>query len=221
MPPSGSSTGPPVDTLVDDLRRRISHHLIAPGARLREHALASEFGVPRARIRDALSILETRGLIERIPNKGAVVSRLDLAQASHIYDVREVLEGLCVRLATENTAPASWQDLVDLFDEPMGSHVESADFDSFVAGYETFRARVFDAAANPVLVEMLDSIYDKTQVLIRRIIILPGRAQVGLAEHRAVLAAMRAGDADAAERLRRENMRSAKAYLQRYESFVL
>ena len=68
---------------------------------------------------------------------------------------------------------------------------------------------------------VVDSITEKTQVLIRRAIILPGRAALGLKQHRAVLAAMRRGDAPAAEELRRENMRSAKAFLQRYEKYVL
>jgi DNA-binding GntR family transcriptional regulator len=68
---------------------------------------------------------------------------------------------------------------------------------------------------------MLDSITEKTQVLIRRAIILPGRAALGLQQHRAVLAAMRRGDAAAAEELRRENMRSAKEFLQRFEKYVL
>jgi DNA-binding GntR family transcriptional regulator len=68
---------------------------------------------------------------------------------------------------------------------------------------------------------MLDTIFEKTQVLIRRIIILPGRAEVGRLEHIAVLEAMRRGDADEAERLRRANMRSARAYLERYQKYVL
>ena len=58
--------------------------------------------MPRARIREAFSALEQRGLVERIPNRGAVVTRLDLSQVFHIYDLREVLEGLCARLATQN-----------------------------------------------------------------------------------------------------------------------
>lgn len=206
--------------MVAELRRRIAAHEAAPGAHLKEHDLAAEFAVSRARIREALANLESRGLVERIPNKGAVVARLDLDQVYAIYDVREVLEGLSVRLATANTDPAGWQDLVDTFDAPMGRHVDDGNFEAFIAGYELFRRRVQEAAANPVLSEMLDSIYEKTAAIIRRIIILPGRAPVGLAEHRAVLSAMRAGDADEAERLRRHNMRSAKAWLAQYERFV-
>ncbi len=203
------------------LRERIARQEISPGAKLGESELSKEFGVTRAVVREALCALEQRGLIERIPNRGAVVVRLDLSQVFEIYDVREVLEGLCARRATENVPPESWQDLVEMFEGPMEEHVKRSDYDAFLAGYGLFRRRLVQAAANPVLADMLDSIYEKTQAVIRRIIILPGRAEVGLKEHRAVLAAMRRGDAEEAERLRRQNMRSAKECLKRYQSFVL
>jgi len=203
------------------LRERIARQEIAPGAKLGENELSKEFGVPRSIVREALSALEQRGLIERIPNRGAVVARLDLSQVFEIYDTREVLEGLCARLATQNVPPEFWQDLVEMFDAPMQAHVARGDYESFLAGYELFRRRLLEAAANPVLSNMLDSIYEKTQAVIRRIMILPGRAEIGLNEHRAVLAAMRRGEADEAERLRRLNMRSAKEYLKRFQSFVL
>ncbi len=221
--PSANPAGKADDavSLVDTLRDRIARQVFRPGERLREQELASEFGVPRTRVRDAFAVLEGRGLIERIPNRGAVVATLDAAQVAAIYDVREVLEGLNVRLATLNTAPASWQDLVETFGDPMQRHVDSGDFDAFLGVYDVFRRRVADAAANPVLTDMLDSMYEKTQVIIRRVIILPGRAEVGLREHRDTLAAMRAGDAEKAETLRRRNIRSAKEYLARFETYVL
>lgn len=203
------------------MRARIARQDVPPGAKLREQDLAREFAVPRTRVREMFLALEQLGLIERIPNRGAVVTRLDISQVRHIYDLREVLEGLCVRLATQNVPSESWQDLLDLFAGPMQKHVEAGDFDAFLSGYERFRRRTIEAAGNPLLAGMLDSIYEKTQVLIRRIIILPGRAKLGLQQHRAVLQAMRGGDAEAAERLRRENMRSAKTYLERYEKYVL
>lgn len=220
-PPPRRVRGAPAPDLFEVLRERIARQEIPPGAKLREHELAQEFDVPRTRVREVFSALEQRGLIERIPNRGAIVSRLDLSQVFHIYDLREVLEGLCVRLATQNAPPESWQDLLDFFEGPMQSYVEQCDFDAFIAGYERFRRRAIEAAGNPVLAEMLDSIYEKTLVLIRRIIILPGRAKVGLGEHIAVLRAMRAGDARAAEELRRQNMRSARDFLQRYRTYIL
>ena len=207
--------------LLQTLRSRIASQEIPPGAKLREHELADAFRVPRARIRQALFALEQRGLVERIPNRGAVVTRLDLAQIFRIYDVREVLEGLCVRLATQNVPNESWQDLLEKFQGPMQEMLQQGDLDAYTSAYDMFRRRAIEAAANPLLTEMLDSIYEKTQVLIRRILILPGRASVGLREHIAVLEAMRRGDAEEAERLRRANLRSARLYLERYQKYVL
>jgi DNA-binding GntR family transcriptional regulator len=207
--------------VLDVLRRRIAQQEVAPGAKLREHELADEFGVPRTRIREVFGALESRGLIERIPNRGAVVARLDLEHVFQLYDAREVLEGLCVRLATQNAPPASWQDLLDHFQGPMATYVSEGNFDAFIAGYEHLRQRTIDAAGNAVVAQMLDSIYEKTNVLIRRIIILPGRAEVGLGEHQAVIAAMRRGDAMEAEHLKRKNLRSAKETLMRFRKYVL
>lgn len=219
--PRGTRNDMTAADVVEVLRERIATHTLPPGSKLLEQDLAGEFGVSRARIRDAINALQQRNLVKRIPNRGAVVERLDLTQVFEIYAVREVLEGLCARLATQNVAPESWQDLVDLFAGPVGQFVEEGDLESYISALERFRQRTIEAAANPVLRGMLDSIHDKTRAIIRRIIILPGRARQGLAEHRAVLSAMRRGDAEEAERLKRENIRSGSEYLRRFQSFVL
>jgi len=179
-----------VADIVQALRDRIGRQDIAPGAKLGEQELAAEFGVPRARIREVFGVLESRGLIDRIPNRGAVVSRLELEHVFQLYEVRAVLEGMC-------------------------------DFDSFIVVYERFRRAIVDWARNPVAARMLDSIYEKTNWVIRRIVILPGRAQSGLGEHRAVVAAMRAGDAEGAERLKRMNLQNAQDTLRRFQKYVL
>ena len=161
------------------LRERIAHYELPPGAKLNEYELAKEFGVPRTRIRDVFTILEGRGLIERIPNRGAMVARLEPEQVFQIYDMREVLEGLCARLACQNSDPASWQDLLDEFSGPVEAAVKNGDFESYTNSYDSFRRRCIQASNNAVLAQALDNIYEKTQVLIRRIAILPGRGQIG------------------------------------------
>jgi DNA-binding GntR family transcriptional regulator len=171
--------------------------------------------------RSLLLKLEQRGLVERIPNRGAVVTRLDLSQVAALYDVREVLEGLCARLATANGPRERWQRSLHYFRGPMARFVAAGDFDAYIAGYEAFRREAIEAAGNPVLAEMLDSIVERTQALIRRIIILPGRAEMGLRMHTAVIEAMCRGDADEAERLRRETLRSAKSFIDRYQKYIL
>lgn len=203
------------------LRVRIAQQEIAPGAKLREADLAAEFGVPRTRIREALAALEQRGLVERIPNRGAVVMRLDLSQVFYIYDLREVLEGLAARLATQNTTREHWLPELQRFKGPMKDLIDAGDLDGYIGHYEQLRRRLIDAARNPVLAEMLDTIYEKTQVLIRRIIILPGRAETGRQQHVAMLEAMCRGEAEEAERLRRAGLRSAKGSLEKYQRYIL
>lgn len=203
------------------LRSRIGQQQIAPGSKLRETELAEEFGVSRARVRDALAALQQRGLVEREPNRGAVVMRLDLSQVFHIYDLREVLEGLCARLATQNVAPERWRRELEAFKGPMKQLIARGDLEGYIGRYEKLRRAIIEAAANPVAAEMLDIIYEKTQVLIRRIIILPERAEVGRQQHVKMLEAMSRGDADEAERARRAVLRSAKAAVEKYQRFIL
>jgi DNA-binding GntR family transcriptional regulator len=203
------------------LRIRIAQQHIAPGAKLRETDLAQEFGVSRARIREALGALEQRGLVERIPNRGAVVMRLDLSQVFHIYEIREVLEGLATRLAAQNVAHESWKEDLARFQGPLKDLIDRGDLHEYIEHYEALRRKIIEAAGNPVLAEMLDTIFEKTQVLIRRIIILPGRAEVGRKQHVAMLQAMCRGDGEEAEVIRRNGLKSARLALERYQRFIL
>jgi DNA-binding GntR family transcriptional regulator len=203
------------------LRTRIAQQHIAPGAKLRETDLAEEFGVSRARIRDALGALEQRGLVERVPNRGALVMRLDLSQVFHIYEIREVLEGLATRLAAQKGPVETWKEELARFQGPLKDLVERGDLQEYIEHYERLRRRIIEAARNPVLAEMLDTIFEKTQVLIRRIIILPGRAEVGRKQHVAMLQAMCRGEAEEAETIRRNGLRSAMLALEKYQRFIL
>jgi DNA-binding GntR family transcriptional regulator len=110
---------------------------------------------------------------------------------------------------------------VDLFGKPIEDDIDRGDLEAYIVKLELLRRRTIEGAHNPVLADMIDNIQDRTRAIIRRIIVLPGRARVGLEEHRAVLRAMRQGDANAAEAAKRANIRSGATYLKRYESFVL
>jgi DNA-binding GntR family transcriptional regulator len=200
---------------------RIAQQHVAPGVKLNETSLAEEFGVSRARIRDALGALEQRGLVERIPNRGAMVMRLDLSQVFHIYEIREVLEGLATRLATLNVPHESWKADLARFEGPLKDLIDRGELQEYIEHYEQLRRKIIEAAGNPVLAEMLDTIFEKTQVLIRRIIILPGRAEVGRKQHVAMLRAMCNGAAAEAENIRRKGLESAKLALEKYQRFIL
>ena len=108
-----------------------------------------------------------------------------------------------------------------MFDEPLEKAVRENDLEVYIDALATLRARLVAGANSPLLLGMLDSIYDRTRVLIRRLVILPGRARQGLEEHRAMLAAMRAGDAEKAEQLKRANIRGSPETCRKFQKFVL
>ena len=217
--PTNARSG--TEQVLKELRRRITSHDLAPGTPLREQDLATEFGVSRARIRDTFGILEERGLIERIPNRGAIVTRLEADKINELFEVREVLEAQMVRLATEKAPGETWDELIKLFGPSMSETLARNDFDAYEGAIHRFRQQCIEVAENEVLRDLLDSLYDRTQVLIRRLVLVPGRAQEGMRQHREILAAMRAGEAEKAERLKRDNIRSAREWFQDYRKYLL
>ncbi len=203
------------------LRRRIATHEIPPGSRLREWEVASEFGIPRLSAREALEMLVHLGFVDRQPNRGIVVRRRDLPEILRLFDIREVNEGLCARLAAGGAPAETWQDLVALFDSPMEAIVERKDLLAYAANYEELRRRLIAAAASPPLTALLEWLYDMTDIFVRRVLLASDRTYHGLRDHRAVLAALRAGNAVEAERLRRLTVVNIRAAVERYSAFVL
>jgi DNA-binding GntR family transcriptional regulator len=208
------------DEIVRLLRERIASHDLAPGSKLRENELAKEFGVSRAAIREVLTALELRGVIDRIPNRGAVVARLDPDEVFELYDVREVLEALAHRLAAQNAPEGAWDDLGERFRKPVQATVENGDFENYRTAIEELNERVLQFADNRFLGDMLDLIREKTLVVGRRVMILPGRLEKGLVMHRKLLEAMAAGDGVGAEREYRKIMTTAREDLRRFKDFV-
>lgn len=211
----------PIIDVLQTLRDRIASQELAPGSKLREIDLATEFGVSRARIREAFGTLEQRSLIERVPNRGAVVMRLEPKQVFEIYDVREVLEGLAVREATKNSEPGFWRKMAENFGSEADAMIQKGELEAYADLINAFRRETINRCGSDILTSMLDSLFERTGFLVRRLILVPGRALEGLREHRAVLAAMNEGRADDAERLKRANIRAARECFKRYQKLVL
>jgi DNA-binding GntR family transcriptional regulator len=207
--------------VIAELRGRIITQRLAPGSRLRERQLAEDLGVSRAVIREALSNLAERRLVVRFPNRGAEVVRLGREDILSIYETRGALEGLCARLATERAPPGHWNDLVELFGLPAQEAVRLAAFDTYTGFIDRLNVRMIAAAHNTVLEDLMRALEDRSAVLARRSVFLPGRAEQGLVMHRAVVQAMQQGDPEKAERLKRENLMLARDYLLRFEEYVL
>jgi DNA-binding GntR family transcriptional regulator len=76
------------------------------GERIKEQDLAERFRVSRGPVRDALRILAGDGIVEILPNRGARVTRLTVEEVSEMFDIREALYGVCVRLIAARRTPS-------------------------------------------------------------------------------------------------------------------
>jgi len=203
------------------LRERIVEGDYPQGVKLVEQDLAQEFGTSRPMLREIFSDLENLGLVEKLPNRGTTVRRINSRSLLEIMEIREVLEGLAARLAAQNSKPEDWQDLAKQFGEPFEQIVKNQEFEKYLDLISTFRDRMVAAARSEELSKLIFSMYVKIQIVQRRIVILPGRIQQAIEEHRAVLKAIMEGNPDRAEKMKRFNMQNARECLEKYKKWVL
>lgn len=93
------------EDVLRSLRRLILSGELSQGTKLREAGLASQFGVSRTPIREALTVLESEGLVTYELNRGFAVRRYTLRDVLECYEMRSLLEGHACRIAAERGVP--------------------------------------------------------------------------------------------------------------------
>lgn len=88
--------------IADRIGEAIVEEQFVPGERLKEVDFATAFGVSRATVREALRILENRGLVQILPQRGAQVTQLSRVELENLFEIRAVLLGLAARHAARN-----------------------------------------------------------------------------------------------------------------------
>lgn len=117
--------------LMEELRRRILSQEIAEGAQLRQDALASEFGVSRIPVREALLQLEGEGLVTLSAHRGYTVTRLSLDEIRELFDLRALIEVDLLRRAIPTITDAdirAARDILASFDEMLARETNAQDW---------------------------------------------------------------------------------------------
>jgi DNA-binding GntR family transcriptional regulator len=153
--------------------------------------------------------LEQEGLVEIEPNRGARVSTLTFDEAVQLFDVREVLEGLIGRIASQNIAD---EDVAQLWETcaAMERALDAGDVFRYVELNGEFHQGVTNAAGTHRAVRLLHSLSPQVVREQFQTVLLPGRRDKSLAEHHKILRALEAHDADAAEDASREHARAVR-----------
>jgi DNA-binding GntR family transcriptional regulator len=187
------------------LRREILDNAYPPGTALPEKTLAEQLNVSRVPVREALHRLAADGLVTLRPRHGAVVSTLSPQQFLDAYRVREALEELAIKLALPNLTAADLEELERLQGE-MRRYAAAGDADAFFAANRAFHARFVERSRNEYLQGIYFPLLDQMRRHISSSLGLRGGLERSIEEHQAILAAVRAGDADEAARLLREHI---------------
>jgi DNA-binding GntR family transcriptional regulator len=182
------------DLAYQELRDAILSGQLEPAARLNQDELARRLGVSRAPVRDALNRLEAEGLVKTLSRTGGVV----VAEASEqemvgIYELRAILDTASTRLACERMGRDDLARLRAIVDETERA-TEAGNLPAIVHTHAQFHYLIYAACGNLELTRVAQNLWDRSYRYRVLALSSPENARRGLAQHRAILAALEARD---------------------------
>ena len=220
---AGSAPRPRVQ---DEIRRDIIFGVLPAGSRITETALARKYGISRVPVREALRALEVEGFVESKPFAGSTVSAIPVDDADDLFAIREALEAATARRAARNAAaqfaaggpdPAWWQtrkDLAALLEEGDQA-IADGRIELLPELNIRFHLGIADLSRSASLTALLRQISGKIEWLYASDV--DNRGKSSWSEHRAIMAAIDAGNAADAERDMAAHVHSSRlGYLTRF-----
>ena len=195
------------DQLVARLRDLIIEGNLAPGTRVPERELCARFGVSRTPLREALKVLAADGLIQLLPNRGATVARITLADLEEMFPVMGALEALAGELAAARISEEGIAEIQALHYQ-MVLHHKRGELAPYFRLNQQIHEKILAAAGN----ETLGGIYRGLAGRIRRARYQANMSAVrwarAVAEHEAILRALVACDGPALGRILRDHLKN-------------
>ncbi|MDK9713720.1 GntR family transcriptional regulator [Sulfuritalea hydrogenivorans] len=202
------------EQVAERLRSRIFAHELPPGGWIDEQALASEYGISRTPLREALKVLAAEGLVVLKPRRGCYVTELSEQDIDEVFPVMALLEGRVAEEAARRATSADFAHLAAIHEE-LERHAAANDADRFFEANQRFHAALQTIAGNRYLAQLIDDARKVIKLTRRDSLRLEGRLKQSLAEHRAILEALRLKDADLAGQRMRDHLLSGRAALAR------
>lgn len=200
LPTPPSRTEQVFDAIVDD----ICTGRLTPGTPLRQEQLAERFNVSRQPVQQALLLLRNQGLVREFGRRGLEVAPLDRDFVSHLYDLRELLDGYAARLAAERRTETWLEQIAGIV--RMGEQAFSdRAFARMISADVEFHRGVVEASGNPLLVESTAVMWRNVQRVMGEVLLRGGSPAWVWEDHAAILDAITRGDAVHAEELARRH----------------
>ncbi|MEB8336559.1 GntR family transcriptional regulator [Streptomyces endophyticus] len=201
------------DRAYEELKGAVLANRLRPGDPLSVPALAAQLSISRSPVREAVQRLIHDGLATHVPHKGAVVATVDVEDVRQLYVVREVMEGLAARLATERldaSRVAELRELLERHEREVGTGVDERTHIEMDMAYHRMIREVAD---NPHLTTALDTIQGRAHLALHQLWRGQEAPRLAVAEHRRIFEAMTSGDPDAADLAARDHIRRLRIRL--------
>jgi DNA-binding GntR family transcriptional regulator len=168
------------ERVAERLRTRIYAHELAPGTWVDEQAIASEYGISRTPLREALKVLASEGLVTLKPRRGCYVTELSEQDLDEIFPVMALLEGRCAQEATVKAGPGDIARLEAIHAE-LECHATANDADRFFEANQQFHNALQELAGNRWLRQLIDETRTFIKLTRRDSLNLEGRLKQSLA----------------------------------------
>ena len=189
------------------LREAILSGAFAPGEWLRQESLAEAIGVSRIPVRTALLQLESEGLVEFHPHRGARIRLLSMDYIDELYRLRVLLETDALRVSLRSMTPARLGRLQELAEQLD----ETPETGEFLDLRLRFYRELYDAEHNPLLVEVIEDLRSH----VARYLLRSTAAQLHLGDHVDLVEYLRTGDVESARGWLTGYLERARRYIRR------
>ena len=194
------------------------HYVLPENQNLNERFLAGILKLSRTRVHDALTRLETEGLVQRGPSGGVQISPLTLDEVRNIFEIRLVLEGLAARLAAEQSLSTELARL-DCILEKGEVAADKGEINQLAVLCTLFHETIAQSSRNKYLSELISRFHNSIQRM--KCVTLDNSTRIpqALLEHRRLAEAIKAGDGQAAENISNKHLaKSRETYIRLYEA---
>ena len=182
------------DQVAARLRTMLIEGQIPPGAKLNERELCEQLHVSRTPLREAIKLLGAEGLVDLLPNRGAVAVKLDEDDVMHTFELLAVLEGMSGELAAERVTDDERAEIRALHYEMLACYARR-DLSGYYRINASIHRAINDAARNPVLASTYWSVNARVQSLRFRTNQNEKKWKLAVKEHETMIDALDAHDA--------------------------
>lgn len=190
------------------LEEEILSGSLKPGDTLTEIALAERLGVSRTPLRAAIHALAEEGLVEVVPNKGAVVLGVSRDDLIEIYDIRMRLEGIAASLAARRISEEALAKLTESV-ELSEFYLAKNDCDHLKELDSDFHNILYKSSGNRHLCKILTELHRNIRSYRKMSLSVPERLKTSVEEHKRLLAAISSRNEELAEKIAVEHIRAA------------